>query len=98
MEEVLKNMDISYIPSAQTQMKPIHEHASEAVKSHGIGIGVDVLSRHLYVFVWIINSRLGFRIIYNEAYYNRSIVGRILILVKKHLVSNLISSSSTACQ
>ncbi|KAL9067157.1 MAG: hypothetical protein Q9161_007053 [Pseudevernia consocians] len=103
MKEVLKNMsppdtppsglDFSYIPSAQTLVKPVHANASESVKLRDIGIGVDVLSRHLYVFMWVFSGRLEFRLVYNEAYYNESMVGRILALVEKHLVSNLLSSS-----
>ena len=107
MKEVLKNMsppdtppsglDISYVPSAQTLVKPIYANASEAVELRNIGIGVDVLSRHLYVIVWIFNGRLELRLVYNEAYYNGSMVRNILALGEKHLVSNLLSSSSEYC-
>ena len=103
MKKALKNMsppdippsglDFSYIPGAQTLVKPIHANASEFVELRDIGIGVDVLSRHLYVFTWVFSGRLEFRLIYNDAYYNQSIAGRILTLVEKHLVSNLLSSS-----
>ena len=79
MKEILKNMspsdtppsglDFCYIPSAQALVRPIHANASESVELHDIRIGVDVLSRHLYVFMWVFSGRLQLRLIYNEAYY-----------------------------
>ena len=104
MKDVLKNMptpdtppsglDISYIPSAQTLVKPVHANATGAMRLRDIGIGVDVLSRHLYVFMWIFNGQLEFRLTYNEAFYDEILVESILALVEKHLVSNLLSSYS----
>ncbi|KAM0795817.1 hypothetical protein BDR22DRAFT_882866 [Usnea florida] len=103
MKEILKNispsdtppsgLDFSYIPSAQALVRPIHANALESVELHDIRIGVDVLSRHLYVFMWVFSGRLQLRLLYNEAYYGENMVGSILALVEKHLVSNLLWSS-----
>ena len=102
MKDVLKNMpppetppsglDISYIPGAETLLKPLHANATGAIELSNIGVGVEVLSRHLYVFVWIFNGQLEFRLVYNEAFYERALVEGILALVQKHLVENLLSS------
>ncbi|KAL8717640.1 MAG: hypothetical protein Q9225_005129 [Loekoesia sp. 1 TL-2023] len=102
MKDVLKNMpppdtppsglDISCIPNAQILVKPVHANAAGTITLHDIGIGVGLLSRHLYVFTWIFNGRLEFQLVYNEAFYNKIFVESTLALVEKHLVSNLLSS------
>ena len=104
MKRVLENMppsdtppsglDISYIPNAQTLVKPVHQNATGAIKLRDIGIGVDVLSRHLYVFMWIFNDQLEFKLVYNEAFYENALVQNILTLVETHLVSNMLFSDS----
>lgn len=104
MKDILKNMsppdtppsglDISYIPSAETLVKPVHANAKGTIELRDIGIGVDVVSRHLYVFTWVFNGQLEFRLVYNEAFYDETLVESILALVEKHLVSNLLSSYS----
>ena len=104
MKDILKNMsppdtppsglDISYVPSAETLVKPVHANAKGTIELRDIGIGVDVVSRHLYVFTWVFNGQLEFRLVYNEAFYDETLVESILTLVEKHLVSNLLSSYS----
>ena len=87
-------LDISYIPNAQTLVKPVHENATGAIKLRDIGIGVDVLSRHLYVFMWVFNNQLELKLVYNEAFYETVLVQNILALVETNLVSNLLFSGS----
>ena len=85
-------LDISYIPNAQTLVKAVRRNAMGAaiITLREIGIGVQVLSRHIYVFVWVFTDRLEFHVVYNEAFYEDGLVRRILALIETHLVSNLL--------
>ncbi|KAI1502215.1 hypothetical protein F5X99DRAFT_427607 [Biscogniauxia marginata] len=105
MKDILKSMlppdpppsglDISYIPDVQALLKPLYKKATASIEVRDIGIGIDVLSRYLYVFMWIFNGQLEFKLVYNEAFYDEVCVKSILTQVKEHLVSNLIPSHSS---
>ena len=104
MKGILKNLqlpnpppsglDISCIPDAQALVQSIHANAMGSFKISGISIGVDVLSRHLYLFVWVFNEQLEIRLVYNEAFYDASLVESILETIKEHLFSSLPSQPS----
>ncbi|KAF3055671.1 hypothetical protein GL218_07139 [Daldinia childiae] len=84
-------LDFSYIPNAFGLVKSVYGDATTSFVVHDIGIGIDVVSRHLYVFAWVFNGRLTLRLVYNEAFYDATFAKGILVLVKEHLVSNLVS-------
>lgn len=85
-------LDISCIPHADTLVKAFHASAIGSLEVRSFGIGVEVLSRHLYIFVWTFKGQLQLRLVYNEAFYDQDLANRVLEMVKKELVSNLISS------
>lgn len=85
-------LDVSCIPHADTLVKSIHTGARGSLEVRSMGIGVEVLSRHLYIFVWTFKGELEFRLVYNEAFHDQDRAGRVLAIVKQHLVSNLLSS------
>lgn len=102
MQGILKNMpqpdtppsglDFSFVPDVQALVKPVYAEAAESLEVRDVGIGVDVISRHLYVFMWTFNSQLVLRLVYNEAFYDVAFAENVLAVVKEHLVSNLVSS------
>ena len=107
MKDVLRSMappspppsglDISYVADVQSLVKPFHENAEgKRVEVREVGIGVDVVSRHLYVFVWIFGEKLECRGVYNEAFYDEEAVERMLGLMRENLVANLLSGSSSS--
>ena len=105
MKNILKDMqppspppsglDISCIPNAQALVKPIHASATGSFEIHSISIGVEVVSRHLYLFMWVFNEQLELHLIYNEAFYNESLAESILNTVKDHLYSSPPYKAST---
>ncbi|MDI1488081.1 MAG: hypothetical protein OHK93_007355 [Ramalina farinacea] len=107
MKDVLRTMappgpppsglDISYVPDVQSLVRPVYENAEgERVEVREVGIGVDVVSRHLCVFVWVFGGKLECRGVYNEAFYEEEVVERMLGLLRENLVANLLSGSSTS--
>ena len=105
MKDVLQNLhipnpppsglDFSCIPDAKARMKLIHASAMGSFEISSISIGVDVLYRHLYLFIWIFNEQLEARLAYNEAFYDESLVESILETIKEHLISSLQYQPST---
>lgn len=105
MKDILKNLptpssppsglDISCIPDAQTLIKPLHASSVGSFEISGISIGVDLISRHLYLFIWTFNEQLEARLVYNEAFYDASFVESILETIKEHLFSSLQCQPST---
>ncbi|KAI5866393.1 hypothetical protein GGS23DRAFT_617509 [Durotheca rogersii] len=85
-------LELSYVPNAQALAKPIHASTAGFIEVTDIGVGIEVVSRHLYIFGWIFKGKLAFRLVYNEAFYDRAFGERILALVKENLIENLRSS------
>ena len=85
-------LDISCIPHADTLVQAFHTNAIGSLEVRSFGIGVEVLSRHLYIFVWTFKGQLELRLVYNEAFHDQDRANRVLETVKKELVSNLILS------
>lgn len=86
----LSGLDVSYVPML---VKPVYAGPEYHIEVRSVGIGVDVVSRQLYVFVWIFNGQLECRLVYNESFYEESFVQGVLALLKDHLISNLLSSN-----
>ena len=101
MKELLRTMaspdpppsgiDISYVPDVESLVRPIYENAEgEKVEIKDVEIGVDVVSRHVYVFVWVFRGKLECRVVYNEAFYDEHAVEDMLGLMGENLLSNLL--------
>lgn len=99
MKQTLKNMptpnpppsglDMSWVPGAEELVRPVYESATASIEVQDISIGVDVISRHMYVFLWTFHSQLAFNLVYNEAFYDEAFAERVLGVVRAHLVENL---------
>ncbi|OTB00239.1 hypothetical protein M426DRAFT_66334 [Hypoxylon sp. CI-4A] len=87
-------LDISYIPNAQGLMKGAHANVATSFDLLDVGIGIDLLSRHLFVFAWVFDGRFTLRLVYNEAFYDAAFAQNVVGLVKENLVSNLIESTT----
>jgi hypothetical protein len=84
-------LDISYVPNAQELVRPVYERAGDAFEILQVGLGVEVVSRHVYVFAWMFDGRLDMRLVYNQAFYDGGFAEKVLSLVKEHMLSNLLS-------
>lgn len=105
MKDVLRTMapqspppsglDISYVPDVQSLVRPVYEDAEEQrIEIKEVGIGVDVVSRHVYVFVWVFRRKLECCGVYNEAFYDEQAVERMLGLMRENLEASLLSGSA----
>ncbi|EAW07076.1 uncharacterized protein ACLA_087830 [Aspergillus clavatus NRRL 1] len=87
-------LDISYIPDAAALVASVHTNPLGKMEISSIGIRVEVVSRHMYVFGWVFNGRLELHLVYNESFYHRDMAENTVAHVQKNLFSNLRSHSS----
>ncbi|MCJ1430989.1 hypothetical protein MMC27_000339 [Xylographa pallens] len=84
-------LDISYVPDVQALVKPVYANAAGcSMEVRDVGMSVEVLSRHLYVFVCVFRGRLALRAVCNEAFYDVAFVEGMLAMVERHLRQNLL--------
>ncbi|KAK4244518.1 hypothetical protein C7999DRAFT_35123 [Corynascus novoguineensis] len=96
-------LDMSWVPDAEDLVGGAEFSASAHGDDEGgrfvrldkVGISVDVLSRHVYVFAWIFNGQIQCRLAFNRAFYDDGFANRVLELVAHHLISNLSVASSS---
>ncbi|KAI0469944.1 hypothetical protein GGR56DRAFT_684194 [Xylariaceae sp. FL0804] len=96
MKTILSNMaptdpppsglDVSWIPDAQDHVGVTHSSGGYRLRVREVGLSVEVLSRHVYVFACIFDGRLQLRVGYNESFYDQTFADRVLALVVGNLV------------
>ncbi|KAI0877506.1 hypothetical protein GGS24DRAFT_121638 [Hypoxylon argillaceum] len=101
MKDILRNMkppnpppsglDMSWVPGAQDLVATKHSNGGQFLEVQKIGIGIQVLSRHAYVFGWIFRDQLELRLVCNQAFYSNVFAEKVLELVRQHLVANLLA-------
>ncbi|KAG9513436.1 hypothetical protein KCV07_g8821, partial [Aureobasidium melanogenum] len=100
MKEILVNqpqadspasgLDFSWIPNADALVQPFHSSTEWSLEVRDISIGVDVLSRHMYVFMWLFRGQLGLKMVYNESFYDADMAQATLNYIKIQLLRNLL--------
>lgn len=84
-------VDVSWVPDAQSLVRGTYSNGVDVVLTvENIGIGVEVLSRHAYVFGWIFEGRLSLRIVCNGAFWDAELCEKLSRLVKETLAVNLL--------
>jgi hypothetical protein len=85
-------LDMSWVPGAQDLVGTMYADSQDGrwLQVDRIGISVDVLSRHVYVFAWIFNGQIYCRLAFNRAFYDDDFADTVLGLVAQHLTSNLL--------
>lgn len=86
----LSGLDVSWIPDADSLVSRTYSNGRQSFKIQEIGIGVDVLSRHIYVFGWIFGGQLSLRLVCNGVYYGEDFTKKVLERVKESLILNLL--------
>lgn len=86
-------LDISWIPNVPHLVQSVHTGAAGSLRIRRVSIGVEVASRHLYIFGWIFDGQLELNLVYNEGYYDELLAQNILAVTRQHLLSNLLSAS-----
>ena len=82
-------LDISSIGEAQKHVRLRHERAGKSLEVKSIAIGVETLSRHVYCFMWVFRGQLEFNVVYNEAFYEASVVESIVSTLRGTLEAGL---------
>ncbi|KAI0134369.1 hypothetical protein BJ170DRAFT_679265 [Xylariales sp. AK1849] len=84
-------LDMSWVPKAQYLVGTMYAnpHDGRFLQVDSIGISVDVLSRHVYVFAWMFNGQIQCQLAFNKAFYDQSFAAKVLGLVAQDLTSNL---------
>lgn len=98
-------LDVSWVPGVQELVGSVSrgksggedgedqgeggEEGGFSVRVDEVGISVDVLSRHVYVFAWLFDGRIGCRLAFNRELYDDGFADLVLGLVVENLTSNL---------
>lgn len=83
-------LDMSWIPDAESLVRRKYSNGAQILEIQEIGIGVDVLSRHIYVFGWIFGGQLSLRLVCNGIFYGEDFAENVLERVKDSLILNLL--------
>ncbi|KAK4043917.1 hypothetical protein C8A01DRAFT_12623 [Parachaetomium inaequale] len=88
-------LDMSWVPGAQDLVGTMYADSRDGrfVRVDKVGISVDVLSRHVYVFAWMFNGEIQCRLAFNRAFYDDGFADAVLELVAQQLKSNLLGES-----
>jgi hypothetical protein len=85
-------LDMSWVPGAQELVHTMYENGHDKgrfLRVDRIGISVDVLTRHAYVFAWMFNGQIQCRLAFNREFYDDGFAANVLELVAQNLTSNL---------
>ncbi|KAK3381171.1 hypothetical protein B0H63DRAFT_197390 [Podospora didyma] len=86
-------LDMSWVPGAQDLVRTVYEDGNGSLlQVDRVGISVDVLSRHVYVFAWMFNGQIWCRPAFNRDFYNDGFADRVLGLVAEQLTRNLLDT------
>jgi hypothetical protein len=88
-------LDMSWVPGAEELVGNMYadNHGVRFVRVDRVGISVDVLSRHVYVFAWMFRGEIQCRLAFNRAFYDDGFADAVLRLVAQQLTSNLLRES-----
>ncbi|KAF6804796.1 hypothetical protein CSOJ01_09949 [Colletotrichum sojae] len=96
---LLGGLDISSIGHTDALVREFHRCNVEAgtpgvrgLAIDSISLGVDTLIRHVYCFMWVFNGRLELNVVYNEAYYDGSLIQGLASGIVDNLLLGLGSS------
>ena len=84
-------LDMSWVPAAQDLVGTMYTNAQDGrfLQVDKVGISVDVLSQHVYVFAWMFNGQIQCRLAFNKDFYDDGFADTVLGLVAQHLIFNL---------
>jgi hypothetical protein len=84
-------LDMSWVPGVDGLVHTVygHPHDVQFLRVDKIGISIDVLSRHAYVFGWMFDGQIQCRLAFNRAFYDDAFAANVLKSVAQHLTSNL---------
>lgn len=93
-------LDMSWVPGAEDLVQTVYYGREEKEKEgrgpvlrvDGIGVSVDVLSRHVYVFSWMFREQIHFRLAFNRSLYDDTFAAKVLELVARELTCNLLKN------
>jgi hypothetical protein len=88
-------LDMSWVPGAEELVGNMYadNRGVRFVRVDRVGISVDVLSRHVYVFAWMFRGEIQCRLAFNRAFYDDGFADAVLRLVTQQLTSNLLRES-----
>ncbi|KAF6825540.1 hypothetical protein CMUS01_09771 [Colletotrichum musicola] len=96
---LLGGLDISSIGHTDALVREFHRCSAEAgtpgvrgLAIDSISLGVDTLTRYVYCFMWVFNGRLELNVVYNEAYYDGSLIQGLASGIVDNLLLGLDSS------
>ncbi|WYZ38374.1 hypothetical protein EsH8_III_000288 [Colletotrichum jinshuiense] len=97
--KLLGGLDISSIGHTDALVREFHQCNAKVgtpgvrgLAIDSISLGVDTLTRHVYCFMWVFNGRLELNVVYNEAYYDRSLIQGLASGIVDNLLLGLGSS------
>ena len=82
-------VDISSVDDAEKLVAPVHGQGDTKVEVTDVGVGVETLTRQMYCFVWTFRGQLEFSLVYNEAFYEPEVPGKLLGHLRQTLEKEL---------
>ena len=82
-------VDISSVGDAEALVSPRFTHDGTVLEVQDLNIGVEILTRQTYCFMWTFRGRLELQLVYNEAYYRQDHAERMVKIIAETLKAEL---------
>ena len=80
---------ISYVPDVDASMKPAYTNGASGLQEvRDVRMGIEVLSRHTDLFMWVFRDQLGLRAVCNKAFCDGALVKGVLGMVERYSRDN----------
>ncbi|CAI7668956.1 unnamed protein product [Penicillium manginii] len=82
-------VDISSVGDAEALVAPRFTNDGTVLEVQDLNIGVEILTRQTYCFMWTFRGRLQLQLVYNEAYYEKDHAERMVKIIAETLKAEL---------
>lgn len=83
-------LDISSVGDAGVHVQASYGSGDAGLDVCSVSLGVEVLARNMYCFMWTFCNQLEFNLVYNEAFYDRQFLENVLDTLQSVLKENCI--------
>ncbi|KAI1775063.1 hypothetical protein F4818DRAFT_417683 [Hypoxylon cercidicola] len=83
-------VDISSVEDAEKLVSPLHRNGSKGgglLEVKDISLGLECLARETYLFFWTFKGKIEFNLVYNEAFYDKVSMEKVMDSVVEGLMT-----------
>jgi hypothetical protein len=77
------------VGDAEALVAPRFTNDGTVLEVQDLNIGVEILTRQTYCFMWTFRGRLQLQLVYNEAYYEKDHAERMVKIIAETLKAEL---------